>query len=60
MSKAKRSQLTCRCLAYPFPHRKDSKECLTLRLDQEDRARQWDAMLDDPRYGQAAQLNRSH
>ena len=30
MAEYKRKQVTCRCDAYPFPHRQDSKECKAL------------------------------
>jgi hypothetical protein len=30
MATIKRKQVTCRCEAYSFPHRQDSKECKAL------------------------------
>lgn len=30
MKKYRRNQVTCRCAAYPFPHRRDSKACREL------------------------------
>lgn len=33
--KRKREQVTCRCDAYPFPHRLHSKQCLELAREME-------------------------
>jgi hypothetical protein len=36
MANIKRKQVTCRCEAYRFPHRLDSKECKALYNSQQD------------------------
>lgn len=51
---------TCRCKAYPFPHRVLSGKCG--EQEESDYVRGFlardDHSADDPRYGQAAEINR--
>lgn len=53
-------EYTCRCRAYKFPHRVHSGEC-GKRPDLEERGgnrTERDNRADDPRHGQAADINR--
>lgn len=50
----KKKQRTCRCEAYPFPHRFRSGACAD--FDEKDSTAE-DQRLDDPRHGQAADIN---
>lgn len=62
----------CRCRAYKFPHRKDGGRCTAeTRGEQDEHAldfwltmphprRNIDHVLDDPRRGQAKDINRSN
>lgn len=60
MSKRKRNTPVCRCAAYPFPHRKDGGKCWE-ETQQEYQHREGkspiDEVLDDPRRGQAREIN---
>lgn len=56
-AKRKRKQKNCHCAAYPFtPHRHDWRRCIIPEDDGDDYAA--DHRADDPRRGQAAEINR--
>lgn len=48
---------TCRCRAYPFPHRLLSGKC-GKREERGGNRTERDNRADDPRHGQAADINR--
>ena len=56
---ATRSQVTCYCGLWPFPHR-HSRSCDDYAADmwQEEHDAREDECLDDPRHGQAGDINR--
>lgn len=57
MTRRKRPQKTCHCAAYAFPHRHDVRRCI---VEQDDEGDDYaaDHRADDPRKGQAAEINR--